>query len=920
VIHTLLPAASVQLWKLLGGMLLGLGVGTLGYALAQWRRGRELPLAYAATVLPAFLLYLYLYGIYADELVPSAVPRWMGGDDVLLYGFTFLMPTLAHALFLLVVQLTPQVERAPLWSNFGLALGLPILWYLLCQLILPLFNGWSSQFGNHVVVVLTVVGTLLALFFLLRGVYVLGWQKNSRWSVPALVWKVPITLLLPVLGLLVNGGRLWHELGSSIGIFGDFSTFWFYALAVLNGVLLCLPNPTQLWLRLLLFVGRSIMLAYTGYFFLVFLPFLPLSLLAVVAVGVGFLMLTPLVLSVVHVRELALDYQYLCGFFSAGLLQAALLLGVAVLPLSITATYLHDRAVLHRALAYVYTPTYGTNESVGAESLRNTLAVVQQHKDRNGSLVGSHLPYLSTYFNWLVLDNLTLSDEKIRTMQQIFMGTQDVVLAARRQRETLPAAEVIPPRLSRLHATSQFDSLQQTWVSLVDLEIRNTTQTDNLEYATTITLPVGCWVDDYYLYINGRKEPGILAEKRAATWVFNQIRNENRDPGLLSYESGNRVALRVFPLAAGETRRTGVRVLHRDATELVIDGAHIALGTPAAVPAKQAPAPASVGRGVAYVSATEKKRLPLVQRRPYYHFLLDVSTGKAPQAARYAHRVEELMRQNPSAGPARFSLVNAYVMPVPATIWPHALTTTTYAGGYFLDRALREVLVEAYQHPQGSYPVLVAVTDSLEHAVLPGNLADFDLTCPESDVFYQLHPGTGELTAHSLHTRPMAALPSVDSLEPQPVRVWPNAQRPVAYLPNDDQPSLVLLDSELPAVSAAPHTWQAGLQLQGQWLSSVLYPAAADSSRLALIQGSFRTGILTPLTAFLSLENEAQKAALRRKQQQTLAAHAALDTQEVQRMSEPGWVACALLLGALLVARWWQARRAVAIAGPTATA
>ena len=49
---------------------------------------------------------------------------------------------------------------------------------------------------------------------------------------------------------------------------------------------------------------------------------------------------------------------------------------------------------------------------------------------------------------------------------------------------------------------------------------------------------------------------------------------------------------------------------------------------------------------------------------------------------------------------------------------------------------------------------------------------------------------------------------------------------------------------------------------------------------MAFIQASFANRILTPLTSFLALENEAQKAALLRKQAQTLAVNASLDAQE----------------------------------------
>ena len=72
----------------------------------------------------------------------------------------------------------------------------------------------------------------------------------------------------------------------------DFTGPWWYGLALLNGLLLCLPQPARPGGRLLLYLGRGTMFSYTLYFFLVFLPFLPLSVVAVMAIGVGFLLLT----------------------------------------------------------------------------------------------------------------------------------------------------------------------------------------------------------------------------------------------------------------------------------------------------------------------------------------------------------------------------------------------------------------------------------------------------------------------------------------------------------------------------------------------------------------------------------------------------------------------------------------------------
>ncbi|RZK47864.1 MAG: MSEP-CTERM sorting domain-containing protein, partial [Hymenobacter sp.] len=367
------------------------------------------------------------------------------------------------------------------------------------------------------------------------------------------------------------------------GIFGNFNTPWFYALAVLNGVLLCVPAPAQPGGRLALLGARSVLLGYTLYFFLVFLPFLPLSLLAVIAIGTGFLMLTPLVLLVVHLRILADDVAAVRGHFAGWVPRAVLVGGAAVLPLLLTADYYHARQTLHAALAYVYTPDYAKTYDLDAASLARTLATVREHKDRNRDLImGSQQPFLSTYFNWLVLDNLLLSESKLTTLESVFGTGLNRLNNWQSDGFARTAPAPTPAALRHLTARSTYDARQQAWVSWVDVEVGNVNPAQLAgEYRTTFALPAGCWVSDYYLDIDGRREPGILAEKKAADWVYTQIvhQNDRRDPGLLAYAGPDQLRLQVYPVVGSTPRRTGVQITHKEPVELLIDGQKVALGS-----------------------------------------------------------------------------------------------------------------------------------------------------------------------------------------------------------------------------------------------------------------------------------------------------------------------------------------------------
>ncbi|GAA4050462.1 hypothetical protein GCM10022409_41540 [Hymenobacter glaciei] len=962
VVHTLLPAASVGEWQAFGAVLALLGLGGAGYAGLQMVRRQPVSAWYSVAALLAYSLWLCLLTTQADELLPRSVPAWMVPTNPILMAWTFLMPTLAHAMLALVARFTPDDQPHQAAPNILFAVVVPMGWALVFGVlswVSQLFRGSSGTqvytgpsvwetVGTVIIVVALVVGTLSFFFFLTRALFITSRRRERSWADGGLVWKIVVTIVLPLIGLGVNNGLFFGQgFREANGIFGNFSSPWFYILTIVNGVLLCLPDSGRPGLRLAQLLGRSALFGFTFYFFLVFLPFLPLAIPAIILIGAGFLLLAPLLLFVVHVRQLSDDVAALRAVYSPRLVTAALVAGLAVLPLYFTGSFWHRRQVLHEALAYVYTPDYTQPPHVDAEALAATLAQVRQNKDRNQELFfGSQQPYLSTYFNWLVLDNLMLSEHKINELELIFKGAvPDPNYLARSRFNSSPSTQNFTgadldgfndpapnpdaPQLRSAAVRSTYDARQQAWVSWVDLEVANRNSSfQNREYSTAIRLPEGCWVGDYTLTIGNRQEHGILAEKKAATWVFAQILSENssRDPGLLAYRGPNEIAVRVYPVSGAEARHTSIQFLHKEPCTLTVDGRTLALGDSAA-----APLTASIsvpGSGVAYVSAAAKQRLPLVQRRPYYHFLLDASASRPGSAKAFRERVASQVAQPmPNGAAPRFSLVNAATIPVAAgTDWADALGKIPGTGGFYLSGAIRRVLFDTQEHPSATYPVLVAVTDDFNNAVLDADFEDFQIAYPESDVFYVLGPD-GHLVPHSLRhetRKPLqlgqVALPAPGA--PVPVRAWPDAAHPRAYLPATPTAAVVIVGRPTVPTANAPAStrWLAGLLLRGygQWQS--FHPEITDRERVPFIQASFRAGILTPFTSFLALENNAQKAALYRKQEQTLAATASLDTMENENLAPSATATpidsgALLLLAAGLLLAGWHLRRMRAIAG-----
>jgi len=895
IIKTLLNEESIQLWKYFGLTLGILGLLNFTYTVYLTVKKQNVSVLYGIVALLCYIPFIYVSGFYVDKIIPFSIPQWMISENLFIYVITFLMPTLAYSVFVLVAHFTVETKEHKAWINFLIAIAIPVLGYLFSQIGLPLWRLFDGNFGIHAMLILIIVTTLVFLFFLVRGVFILATKKAVTWQKYRLLWKIPVTILLPLIGLLVNNGHLTGIGGS--GVFGDFNSYWFYILALVNGIFICLPNLENKIYRLFLFIGRSITFAYTLYFSLVFLPFLPLSVIAIIAIGTGFLMLTPLLLFVIHMNELSKDFSFLKSYFSKKIIIGISVIGFLLIPTIITVNYLKDKSVLNKTLDYLYSPDYSKQYSIDKKSLQKTLKIIKSHKDNNsGGIFGSQQPYLSSYFNWLVLNNLTLSDTKINYIERVFFGETSFDL--RNNSDNIRNENV---EITNVSTSSVYNKEQNMWKSWVDLEITNKRANSwRAEYATTIDLPEGCWISDYYLYVGDIKEYGILAEKRSAMWVFSNIRNENRDPGILYYLTGNKVAFRVFPFADKEVRKTGIEFLHKEPITLRIDENPVALGN------EEETIYENVETGnVMYVSSQQKQTLKPIDRKPYYHFLVDISRGKSENSADFTKRIEKFLEGNTEyLENAQISFVNSYVNSFPFNEdWIQNYQTQTFEGGFYLDRAIRTAFFDAYK--KQSFPVIVVVTDSIQNAILDKDFSDFKFAFTKSNYFFNLKDDSGYASPHSLMENPKKEI--TDRLECTicgAVVEYKLSDGTIVYLSNNNEPSIVLKNDifEVNPQEIQEKNWQSGLTMQAQWRSQILHPEMSDKGWLNLVKNSFISKIMTPVTSYLVVENEAQKAILKKKQEQVLSSNKSLDLDEnTQRMSEPSLWILTILLGLALL-------------------
>lgn len=895
IFHTLLAPSHRELWSWYFIIFLVLTTSTFGYSIFKIKRNQRVTIIYALLTLTFYAMSLYGFAFHMDILIPRSVPGWLSPESLTYYAGSFLMPSLLYSLFLIVDWSVDKEKPGNSWFSLLYAFCIPLGMYFFFIVILPLWQPTGSGFHEHSIVIAVVMATIVFLFFFLRWIYLIICKKG-KWKYNHIGYRVTLGIVFPLLGLLINNGILNQPISFGSGVFGDFTSYWFYGLAILNGIFLCLkPNQSPQY-RLAIFVGRSITYPYILYFFLVFMPYIPLSVLIILLFGLGLLMLTPIALLIIQTYDLFHDYQSLQSHFSKLRLKLLAISAMSILPLAITFSYLSDKNTLTQTLDAIYSPDYSEPAEIDIISLSATIAHIKSNRSQNNQFSsGDRKPFLSSYFSWLVLDNMTLSNDKIRKIENIYFGASTT-----KSRTSLNSdAEV---SISGITSSSTYDPDQGAWESWIDLELTNNSMRNFAEYGTRIYLPDGCWIGDYYLFVEGKKEMGILAEKKSAMWVYSQIRNLNKDPGLLNYTSGNEVAFRVFPFGSNVTRKTGIQFLHRDPVTIKIDDKVVELGDAEVYLPSQNQ---TVNSGNAmYISANEKANLPKISRTPYFHFIVDVSLGRESKYQNSINSINSVLDTYPHIkSNAKITFTNFLNKTFDySSNWQSQLKSYKYEGGFHLEHAIKKTLFDSYQSQEKSSPHVVVITDNINSSIIEKNFADFKITFPENDLFYCLDSDDA-LVAHSLTKNPKKALKNqpiiLDDLQ---VYCWPDAAKPKAYLSIDDNPSVILNEVISPTKEPSNSKWASALKLQGMWLSQCLYPKSSKDQWIDLVKGSFKSRVLTPLTSFIVVENEAQKAMLQRKQDQVLKGDKNMDLSgDVRAMSEPSiWIFLLILAGVLL--------------------
>lgn len=916
-IYTLLESElqkrNLDYWLLYGLMLGALITAATVYGAIRLRQRKAVDWIYAALMLVGCMVFVFFYLNGASRLLPWSVDEWVvSSDDVYILPLSMIMPAIMHALMILVVEFTPNDNKKVIFKTVAATIAVPAIWYMSLRLLFPLIRGelgWSLR--NHIQMVLFIMLAVAFMYLVMRLAYLIVNKVRNSGLRSGILMTLLITVVVPMLSLLVYNGEIEvFDAGilAELQFVGDWSHPVYYAMVVFNGMLLSLPTSQQQILGLVSFSARTLLYPVVFYFFIVFLPFFPLAVSSVVLFGLGFLLLAPLLLFFIQTRILHADWEVLCRRYGTILPSVLFIVVFLIVPLGVTVSYYLDRSTLSSMLEHVYEADYSkaSAENIDIEAAARVLTHIRTVKRGGDIFTGERKPYLTNYYQWLVLDRLTLSNSRLSVLESIFLGLP--VSESRRERVNSPRGPVV----TLADSVTKLSEDGSYYVSTIDLEITNPdSELSNSEFATRFTLPPGGWVRNYYLMIEGERVEGILSEKKSAMWVYKQARDSRKDPGLLYYTSPDEMILRVFPFAAGEVRRTGFEVIHREPIAFVIDGKQLELN-----PDKQDRVQigdSSVDEGFFLVTAAEKERLPRYTRKPYLHFIVDRSASASHLYSDYRERIELLMKKNALYGVgfdgAQVTFANYEDLTVPlVTGWQEESDGFDAVGGFFLERAVKRVLLQNYRQHSDHYPLFVIVADDIEQAAFPAGMQEFMITMPEGDEFV-LMDSHGRKSIRRLSS-PKIESDTTLSFNPlsRPVVAWSRGDKPEAFLPLNGRAGMVILDIDTvnKALDLGGDAWSNGLSAYGLWLSSRLNPVNGGEKSYAVIMNSFRTQLLMPLTAFLSPESDVQRQILLRKQQRVLSSMRPLDIGEEHEMDEPP-----LWLLMLMAPLFWLLRQRV---------
>ena len=897
---------------LIGLFQVGLIAVAAGLAAAFRLRGRNLPWFICWALLLAPILFLWFFSYKLSGLIPPSVAAWMLPPDQVLYNqFALMMPLIFYAAVRLSCADFAISRLAEYGTLIGAILGIPICLSLLIQF--RAFNRFVNERSIVIFVVIGLAATLLVLAAGLRLLVILYVAVRRQGPVWLAILAFVVGIAGPIGGLLLD---------RKIPFPADFQTPLIYALALTNGLLLLLPNFRQPFLHRLVWLAQCALFPFTLYFFLVFLPFLPLSILAI---GVGFLILTPTALFLVHGQRLLDGYR--AEIRDGPRWKPALLglLAFSVLPCLYTFQAGLDRVVLRQAIDYVYSPDYRTDTHFTARTawVRRSLDRLRDFK------AGANLPFISRYYNWIVFDGLVLPDDKMNYIHRAFFGedlpaarvsNNDIFGAGMQRGRSFREATLAPPNEASIAGISTATNPEGDCTrATISIDVENATPTQS-GFVTPIHMPEGVLVSGFWLHIGDQRVPGQLFEKKSALWVYQMITNRTRrDPGLLLYTGAQTLELRVFPVEPRQHRHVEIEFLYPTPLDPTLQVGDKTVSPSGPARKERATVLARAGDGVsaALFSEDSLATLPAAPRIPYLHFIVDRSRASELTEKNLLEAVQAVRAQFPQARDGLITLANyetADLLSEPASIdaWPATkLETLPRRGAFLPERAIKSALLHYHDalnqsgdgNPWfGRFPIFVIV-----HSAPLESGHESDLSACGGTL--EAHDFTGARADGPLPVRPVALLKSGNAVAPCAIAA--TGARLVNFNGLGPQTDLLVLDAArhtfvpLTPTQILEHStrYAAGISVWQEHLALIYNPSLGPTALADIVKRSRESGIMVGSTSYIVVENSAQWKILERKQKQKLNNSLAL---EINDTPEPAtW--CLIVIGSAFLL--WAARK-----------
>lgn len=866
---------------LFGGALLG----TLIYSIILWRKENDISPYGAMAIIATYVSILIFFAYRFSEIIPVDIQSWMlFGIQPGMAVLTLTMPLLAHLGMLVLHWSVEESKIQRPYSDGIIIFAAPVFCYILIS---------SGMANRRVSPILFIISTIVFVFSLARIVYRKIKDKNFKNQ----EYIVPFLLIASLGGLTLN---------TAIGnVFGDFSHFSFYVLDIITCGLLFLPQFEGLKLRTAIFAAKSMTFVFTTYFFIVFLPMMPLSLLGIIVFGLGLLILVPMVLMMVHCKSLWIDFCYLRSRLKLQNIIAIFLVSLMVLPGILVFTMSKDEGALDEALSYIYQRGFEDDKeyNLNIDGIGRTLDNIKYVKgnDRRGDDFfgrNTDIPYITAIYNNVVLEGLTISDKKINLLERTFFGESDQEVIE--DQTTNGKIEI-----TKINTETTYNPEDESYTSWIDFEIRNMWNRQN-EYSTVFTLPESAYISDYYLYVGNEKKYGMLADKRAANWIYNQIKSVRKDPGLLTYMPGNRISFKIFPFNRYETRKSGIQIVHKRPVTMYIDGNKLVLDNNGIENSsnKSSIAAMELKSGVRIIPKEVKENLPLVSRDLKYYFFIDASKDSKDKLHEYTERLDKYINENniDKTSIKQISAVNYSENDLKLDSWKEDIKDILPTGGLFLDYGIKKILYNNYTTSSEEYPVIIVVGDEISKAIIHENIEDLGLLSPEGLFIYKLN-SRGNLAKYNLPL--IGEYASAEEKQPQlmKVRKYTDEDGKVTYLADDQRDSTVIKDIELREGNIENTALENGAALKGAYIYSALHPENYLENNLMLVKNSILSNVMSPLTSFMVLETETQEKVLIEKQKQILSAKHAVDIGDVTEMDEPAMLIIVALMCMIYIVR-----------------